>query len=42
MPPGASIVNTASTGGLVGNINAVAYIASKHAVVGMSKAASCR
>jgi NAD(P)-dependent dehydrogenase (short-subunit alcohol dehydrogenase family) len=40
MPAGASIVNTASTGGLVGNSHAIAYIATKHAVVGMSRSAA--
>lgn len=40
MSRGASIVNTASTAGLRGNANAIAYIASKHAVVGMTKAAA--
>jgi NAD(P)-dependent dehydrogenase (short-subunit alcohol dehydrogenase family) len=35
-----SIVNTASTAGLVGIPGAVAYVASKHAVVGMTRAAA--
>ena len=34
------IVNTASTAGLVGIPGAVAYVASKHAVVGMTRAAA--
>jgi NAD(P)-dependent dehydrogenase (short-subunit alcohol dehydrogenase family) len=37
---GGSIVNTASTAGLVGMPGAVAYVASKHAVVGMTRAAA--
>jgi NAD(P)-dependent dehydrogenase (short-subunit alcohol dehydrogenase family) len=35
-----AIVNTASSAGLVGMPGAVAYVASKHAVVGMTKAAA--
>src|SRR4051812_40694662 len=35
-----AIVNTASTAGLVGMAGAVAYVASKHAVVGMTRAAA--
>jgi NAD(P)-dependent dehydrogenase (short-subunit alcohol dehydrogenase family) len=35
-----SIVNTASSAGLVGMPGAVAYVASKHAVVGMTRAAA--
>jgi NAD(P)-dependent dehydrogenase (short-subunit alcohol dehydrogenase family) len=35
-----AIVNTASTAGLVGIPGAVAYVASKHAVVGMTRAAA--
>jgi NAD(P)-dependent dehydrogenase (short-subunit alcohol dehydrogenase family) len=35
-----AIVNTASSAGLVGIPGAVAYVASKHAVVGMTKAAA--
>lgn len=35
-----SIVNTASSAGLVGIPGAVAYVASKHAVVGMTRAAA--
>lgn len=37
---GGSIVNTASSAGLVGIPGAVAYVASKHAVVGMTRAAA--
>jgi len=37
---GGSIVNTASSAGLVGMPGAVAYVASKHAVVGMTRAAA--
>lgn len=37
---GGAIVNTASTAGLVGIPGAVAYVASKHAVVGMTRAAA--
>ncbi|HEY0294774.1 MAG TPA: glucose 1-dehydrogenase [Bordetella sp.] len=35
-----SIINTASMGGLIGFENASVYIASKHAVIGMTKTAS--
>jgi 3alpha(or 20beta)-hydroxysteroid dehydrogenase len=35
--PGAAIVNTASIAGLMGSRNIVAYTASKHAVVGLTK-----
>ena len=35
--PGASIVNTASIAGLMGSRNIVAYTASKHAVVGLTR-----
>lgn len=35
-----SIINNASMGGLIGFANASVYIASKHAVVGMTKSAS--
>lgn len=35
-----AIVNTASTAGLVGIPGAIAYVASKHAVVGMTRAAA--
>lgn len=38
--PGAAIVNTASIAGLMGSRNIVAYTASKHAVVGMTKTAA--
>ncbi|AEG51457.1 3-oxoacyl-(acyl-carrier-protein) reductase [Sphingobium chlorophenolicum L-1] len=37
---GGSIVNTASAQGLIGRSNGAAYVASKHAVVGLSKAAA--
>ncbi len=37
---GGAIVNTSSTAGLRGAANALPYIASKHAVVGMTKAAA--
>lgn len=40
MRSGGAIVNTASTGGLVGAVNLAAYIASKHAVVGLTRAAA--
>ena len=38
--PGAAIVNTASIAGLMGSRNIVAYTASKHAVVGITKTAA--
>ena len=38
--PGAAIVNTASIAGLMGSRNIVAYTASKHAVVGLTKTAA--
>lgn len=37
---GGSIVNTASTSGLRGHINSSEYVAAKHGVVGLSKAAA--
>src|SRR5262245_25792379 len=37
---GGSIVNTSSTGGLAAWMGTVPYIASKHAVIGMTKAAA--
>lgn len=37
---GGAIVNTASTAGLVGNSNMAPYIATKHGVVGLTKAAA--
>jgi NAD(P)-dependent dehydrogenase (short-subunit alcohol dehydrogenase family) len=40
MPRGGAVVNTSSTGGLVGAANMAAYIASKHAVVGLTRAAA--
>jgi NAD(P)-dependent dehydrogenase (short-subunit alcohol dehydrogenase family) len=40
MPPGSSIVNTASTAGVVGAAGCVAYIASKHAVIGITRTAA--
>jgi NAD(P)-dependent dehydrogenase (short-subunit alcohol dehydrogenase family) len=40
MSSGSAIVNTASTGGLVGALNLAGYIASKHAVVGLTRAAA--
>jgi len=40
MVQGGAIVNTASTGGLVGAVNLAGYIASKHAVVGLTRAAA--
>jgi len=38
--PGGSIVNAASITGLVGKPNCSVYCASKHAVVGLTKAAA--
>jgi NAD(P)-dependent dehydrogenase (short-subunit alcohol dehydrogenase family) len=38
--PGAAIVNTASIAGLMGTRNIIAYTASKHAVVGMTRTAA--
>jgi len=35
-----SIVNSASTSGLIGNPDACAYVASKHAVIGLTRAAA--
>jgi NAD(P)-dependent dehydrogenase (short-subunit alcohol dehydrogenase family) len=40
MGEGSAIVNTASVAGLGGSPNMVAYVASKHAVVGMTKTAA--
>jgi NAD(P)-dependent dehydrogenase (short-subunit alcohol dehydrogenase family) len=40
MGEGAAIVNTASVAGLGGSPNMVAYVASKHAVIGMTKTAA--
>lgn len=40
MPDGAAIVNTASTAGIIGAAGLVAYIASKHAVVGITRTAA--
>lgn len=40
MPPGGAIVNTASTAGVVGAEGVVAYIASKHAVIGITRTAA--
>lgn len=37
---GGSIVNSGSTSGLIGNPDACAYVASKHAVVGLTRAAA--
>jgi NAD(P)-dependent dehydrogenase (short-subunit alcohol dehydrogenase family) len=38
--PGAAIVNTASIAGLMGSRNLVAYTASKHAVIGLTRTAA--
>lgn len=40
MPSGGAIVNTASTAGVVGAEGVVAYIASKHAVIGITRTAA--
>jgi NAD(P)-dependent dehydrogenase (short-subunit alcohol dehydrogenase family) len=40
MQPGGRIVNTASAAGLTGAVSLGAYVASKHAVVGLSKTAA--
>ncbi|CAA9470447.1 MAG: hypothetical protein AVDCRST_MAG13-436 [uncultured Solirubrobacteraceae bacterium] len=40
MPRGGAVVNTASTAGLIGAAGLVAYIASKHAVLGITKTAA--
>jgi NAD(P)-dependent dehydrogenase (short-subunit alcohol dehydrogenase family) len=40
VPYGGAVVNTASTAGIIGSPGLVAYIASKHAVVGMTKVAA--
>jgi NAD(P)-dependent dehydrogenase (short-subunit alcohol dehydrogenase family) len=40
MERGASVVNTASTAGLIGAAGLVAYIASKHAVIGITRTAA--
>jgi NAD(P)-dependent dehydrogenase (short-subunit alcohol dehydrogenase family) len=40
MPRGGAIVNTASTAGVVGAAGCVAYIASKHAVIGITRTAA--
>jgi NAD(P)-dependent dehydrogenase (short-subunit alcohol dehydrogenase family) len=37
---GGAIVNTGSTSGLLGSPNTVAYVASKHAVIGLTRAAA--
>ena len=37
---GGAIVNVGSTSGLLGNPNAAAYVASKHAVIGLTRAAA--
>lgn len=37
---GGSVVNLGSTSGLIGNPDAVAYVASKHAVIGLTRAAA--
>jgi NAD(P)-dependent dehydrogenase (short-subunit alcohol dehydrogenase family) len=40
MQRGAAVVNTASTAGLIGAAGLVAYIASKHAVIGITRTAA--
>jgi len=40
MPRGGAVVNTASTAGIIGAAGLVAYIASKHAVIGITKTAA--
>ncbi|MCZ4551078.1 SDR family NAD(P)-dependent oxidoreductase [Gordonia rubripertincta] len=40
MGSGAAVVNTSSVGGIAGQANMVAYVASKHAVMGLTKAAA--
>jgi len=40
MPDGGAVVNTASTAGVIGAAGLVAYIASKHAVVGITRTAA--
>lgn len=40
MKEGGSIVNTSSTGGLIGYPKSAAYVASKHAVIGITKTAA--
>jgi NAD(P)-dependent dehydrogenase (short-subunit alcohol dehydrogenase family) len=40
MDRGAAVVNTASTAGLIGAAGLVAYIASKHAVIGITRTAA--
>jgi NAD(P)-dependent dehydrogenase (short-subunit alcohol dehydrogenase family) len=40
MPRGGAVVNTASTAGIIGAAGLVAYIASKHAVIGITKSAA--
>jgi NAD(P)-dependent dehydrogenase (short-subunit alcohol dehydrogenase family) len=37
---GGAIINIASTSGLLGNPDAIAYVASKHAVIGLTRAAA--
>jgi len=38
---GGAVVNTASTSGMLGNPISTAYVASKHAVIGLTRAAAC-
>lgn len=40
MAPGSAVVNTASSGGLRGTAGMAAYVASKHAVIGLTKVAA--